>query len=75
MDSVTRREGIEIRIGGADLATKLDALGAAIAAVREAHKDTMLPECWAALNDAQENIAAAMIKSRRQRYDMRRLRD
>lgn len=31
-----RKEGVVIQIGNVDLATKLDALGAAIAAIREA---------------------------------------
>jgi hypothetical protein len=59
----TRPSAIEIRIGDVDLATMLDALGAAVAAVREAHRDTMSTRGWAALHRAQENIAEAMMDS------------
>ena len=56
------QSGIEIRIGDVDLATKLDALGAA---VREAHRDTISTRGWAALHRAQEAIAEAMMDSRK----------
>lgn len=52
---------IEIRIANVSLAEKLDALGAALAAVREAHREGMPAECWAAINRAQKNIAQATI--------------
>lgn len=52
---------IEIKIGTTDLASKLDALGAAVGAVREAHRDTMSAQCWAELHRAQEALAAAML--------------
>ena len=57
--------GIEIRIRDVDLAAKLDALGAAIAAVREAHRDTISTCGWAALHRAQEAIAEAMMDAPR----------
>lgn len=65
MDSLTKRREIEIRIGNVDLATKLDAFGAALAAVREAHRGEMSVRAWAALNRAQESIAEAMMSNRR----------
>ena len=55
---------IEIKIGNVDLATKLNAIGAALEAVRLAHRDEMPVECWAALNQAEERIAEATMKSR-----------
>lgn len=61
MGALTKTATIEIRIADVDLATKLDALGATIAAVREAHRDVMSPKSWAALHRAQEAIAEAMI--------------
>lgn len=62
MDALAPQRPIEIRIASVDLVTKLDALGAAIAAVREAHRDDMSPRAWAALNRAQEAIAEAMLE-------------
>lgn len=55
------RANIEIRIGDVPLAAKLDAIGALIAAVREAHRDTISVKGWAAMNRAQENIAEAIL--------------
>lgn len=52
---------VEVNFGSGSLASKLDVLGAAIAAVREAHRDQMSPTCWASLNRAQEAIAEAML--------------
>ena len=54
-------KAIEIRIGNVGLVPKLDALGAAIAAVREAHRDEMSPASWAALNRAQDQLAEAIL--------------
>lgn len=56
-----RPPAIEIRIGTTDLASKLDALGAAVAAVREAHRDTMSVRSWAAMNRAQDFLAEALL--------------
>lgn len=64
---ITRKSAIEIRIANVDLATKLDALGAAIAAVREAHRYEMSARSWAALHRAQESIADAIISRNDQR--------
>ncbi|MFA6962400.1 MAG: hypothetical protein WC205_16720 [Opitutaceae bacterium] len=58
---VTTRTGIEIRIGDVPLPVKLDAIGATLAAVREAHGDTIPPRCWAAMHRAQEAIVDAML--------------
>jgi hypothetical protein len=63
METLAKRGEIEIRIGNVDLTTKLDALGAALAAVREAHREQISPKAWAALHRAQENIAEAMMYS------------
>jgi len=60
---LTARKALEIRIADVELPAKLDALGAALAAVREAHRDQITPKAWAALNRAQENIAEAMMYS------------
>lgn len=56
-----RSAAIEIRICTTDLAAKLDALGAAVVAVREAHRDTMSVRCWAAMNRAQDCLAEALL--------------
>ncbi|ACB76675.1 hypothetical protein [Opitutus terrae] len=58
---LARPSAIEIRIANVDLPTKLDALGAALAAIREAHRDDMSVQSWAALHRAQEAIAEAII--------------
>ena len=58
---VPQPKAIEIRVANVDLTTKLDALGAALAAIREAHRDEMSVRCWAEMNKAQEALAAAII--------------
>jgi len=58
---LSAKQAIEIRIGDVGLAAKLDALGAAIAAVREAHGDQMPRACWEQMHRAQESIAQAMM--------------
>ena len=55
------RNQIEIRIGDVPLVAKLDALGAAVAAVRDAHGDTMSKKAWAAMHRAQNALAEAML--------------
>ncbi|MBL9187886.1 MAG: hypothetical protein JNK23_10430 [Opitutaceae bacterium] len=60
---LARRDQIEIRIGDVPLGWKLDAIGAALAAVREAHRGTMPNACWAALHRAEKEIAAAILAS------------
>ena len=52
---------IDVRINGASLVAKLDAIGALIMAVREAHRDTISMPAWAAMNRAQDAIAEAML--------------
>lgn len=44
-----------------DLAVKLDAIAAALGAVREAHRDTMSAEAWRLLGEAQARIVEAML--------------
>ena len=62
MDKLPARPAaIEIKIGSVDLVSKLDALGAAIAAVREAHRFEMSAQSWSDLNRAQDAIAAAIL--------------
>jgi hypothetical protein len=61
MDGLVTPQPIEIRIANVDLAAKLDALGAAIAAVREAHRDEMSPRTWAALHRSQDALAEAIL--------------
>lgn len=61
--AVTRHRAIEITIANVGLVPKLDALGAALVAVREAHRDGMPPKCWAALHRAQEAIADAILSA------------
>ena len=56
-----RPAAIEIRIGDAPLTAKLDVIAASIAAVREAHRDTMSIKSWHALHRAQQMIAEAQI--------------
>ncbi len=53
--------GLEIRIGHAPLPTKLDAIAAALAAVREAHRDTMPSKTWCQLYEAQQLLAIATV--------------
>lgn len=60
--AITTRPEIGIRIGNVSIEAKLDALGAAIAAVREAHRDKVSNKQWAALHRAQEAIAEAMVR-------------
>jgi hypothetical protein len=62
-----RPAAIEIRIGNVDLVTKLDALAAAIAAIREAHRYEMSPAAWAALNDAQAALVRAILTKNERR--------
>ena len=52
---------VEIRLGAAPLPAKLSVIGAALAAIRAAHGDTMRPECWASVHDAERAIAKAML--------------
>jgi hypothetical protein len=63
MPQITRRDQIEIRIGDVPLAWKLDAIGAALLAVRDAHRDTMPPAAWAAINRANDAIGEAIFCS------------
>jgi hypothetical protein len=55
------RAAIEIRIGNATLVQKLDAIAAALVAVREAHRDTMNPRQWGAINRSLDSIAEAVL--------------
>lgn len=57
----TQHRAIEIKIGNVGLVPKLDAIAAAIAAVREAHRNGMPVACWAALHRAQEALAEAIL--------------
>ncbi len=50
-----QRNAIEIRTANVDLGTKLDAVGAALVAIREAHRDAMPVKCWAAINRARSD--------------------
>lgn len=52
---------LDLRVAPAPLAAKLDALGSALAAVREAHRDVMPPIAWGLLHEAQAKIAEAML--------------
>jgi hypothetical protein len=52
---------LEIKVGNVGLVPKLDAIGAFIAAVKEAHRDEMSAECWAALGRAQDQVAHATL--------------
>lgn len=60
---LARADALEIRIGNVSLPAKLDALGAALAAIREAHRGDMPPKAWAALYRAQDAISEAMLCS------------
>jgi hypothetical protein len=63
MEQLTRRDQIEIRIGNVPLGWKLNALSAALVSIREAHRDTMAPACWAAINRALNNLGEAELNS------------
>jgi hypothetical protein len=56
-----RKPGIVIEIGNVPLAAKLDALGAAIDAVRKAHADTATPRCQSAMERSQAALADAIL--------------
>lgn len=58
---MTKLKTLQVKIADVPLEQKLDVIGAAIAAVREAHRDEMAPHSWAALNIAQEKISEAML--------------
>lgn len=45
------------------LAQKLDAIAAALSAVREAHRDTMPSKTWCTLYEAQQLLAQATLSS------------
>lgn len=60
---IARRNVVEIQIGDAPLGWKLAAIGAALAAVRDAHRDTMPVACWAEINRAHEALARAILAS------------
>jgi hypothetical protein len=57
------RLSIEFKIADVPLGSKLDALAAALVCVREAHRDTMSPRTWEAINRALDALAAATIYS------------
>ncbi len=59
--TLSRKDAIQIRIGDVPLEAKLDALCAALQAVRLAHRDTMSVRSWAALNRAEEAIGEATV--------------
>lgn len=59
---------LEIRIAEVSLVAKLDAIGAALAAVREAHRAEISPEAWSAVNRAQRAIAEAMTAAIRREH-------
>jgi hypothetical protein len=63
---IPRWQGVRIEIAHVDLAVKLDALGSAVAAVRDAHRDGIPAACWAALNRAQEAIAEAILTAKKE---------
>lgn len=61
--ALTQHKAIEIKIANVGLVPKLDAIGAALTAVREAHRDGMPVKCWAAINRANEAIAEAILSA------------
>ncbi len=67
MHALATCAAIEIRIGNVSLAAKLDALAAALQAVRLAHRDDMSALSWAALNRAEAEIAEATLSLNRGR--------
>lgn len=52
---------IEIRIGDVDLIAKLSAIGAALEAVRLAHRDDMGCRSWTAIQRAEVAIGEAIL--------------
>jgi hypothetical protein len=61
MQSLGRPDAVEIKIGNVPLTWKLDAIAAALDAVKQAHRDEMTPATWAAVNRAQDELGAASI--------------
>jgi hypothetical protein len=54
-------KAIEIRIGNVDLTAKLSAIGAALEAVRLAHRDEVGARCWQAMQKAEAAIGEAIL--------------
>ena len=67
MNALGKRDAIEIRIGDVSLAAKLDALAAALLAVRDAHRETMGAKCWPAINRALDNLAEATLHAEKKK--------
>lgn len=61
---VQMKPAIVISIPDVPLEMKLDAIAAALVAVRDAHRDTMPPDCWAAINSAADCLAEATLRVR-----------
>ncbi len=61
---LSRPAPIEIKIPNLGLVPKLDAIGAALAAVKEAHRDDMGVDTWCAIGQAQECIAKAILRKK-----------
>lgn len=59
MNALVHHAAVEVRIGNVGLAPKLDALAAALDAVKAAHRDTMPTACWRAIGEAQDALARA----------------
>ena len=57
-----RRE-VAFQIPDAPLSHKLSCLGAALEAVKEAHRDTMPVKCWAAISRTEEALAEATLNA------------
>lgn len=64
---IVSQGAIEIRIANVGLVPKLDALGAALSAVKEAHRDDMSLESWRAIQAAQDKIAEAILAANKGR--------
>jgi hypothetical protein len=61
MDLLPQRRPVEIHLPNVDLVSKLSVIGAALTAIREAHRDDMSAKSWAAINRAEEAIAEAIL--------------
>lgn len=60
-DEVGAAGAVVLRIPDVPLPAKLSIIGAALQAIREAHRDTMSARAWSEINKAEEAIAAAML--------------
>jgi hypothetical protein len=58
---LSRPAPIEIKIANVGLVPKLDAIGAALCAIKEAHRDELSARAWFSIGEAESKIADAIL--------------